>query len=73
MTITPTIPWTQRTIPIDWPCTVRDCDHRACELTLKPRCHPAAALDVIYAKARGVLVVRCERCTKLVAEVLVAP
>lgn len=41
-------------------------------LYLHGACHPKAGNDVFYDKARGVLVLTCHRCEKLVVEVKVA-
>jgi len=73
MTIAPSVTFTQREIERQIPCTIVGCDHTSCELTFVGRCHPRAAADVVYYKARGVLAIKCERCAKTIAEVAVAP
>lgn len=55
-------------------CAVPGCDHgQHNEYFLHGRCHPHAALSVCYVLSRGVMVVRCDRCAALIAEILVAP
>ena len=52
-------------------CGMPNCTHDHSVLHLHPRCHMGKGLDVSYEKARGVLVVRCHKCTQLVGEYLV--
>jgi hypothetical protein len=54
-------------------CGMPNCTHDHSVLYLIGRCHPEAGVDVRYAKATGILTVLCKKCSKLVADVEVAP
>jgi hypothetical protein len=54
-------------------CAVPGCSHDSCELVLAARCHLGMATIVTYVKARGVLVVTCAVCQRVVTEISVAP
>jgi hypothetical protein len=55
-------------------CATPGCTHEDHRLIyLHSACHPSVGCRVAYDMARGVVVVRCRRCAKLVAEIAVAP
>lgn len=51
-------------------CDDENCDNRT--LFFHGACHPGDAVDVLYTKGAGFLVIRCNTCDKLIAEVAVA-
>jgi hypothetical protein len=55
-------------------CMVPGCahSHHGDALFFHSQCHPQAPVTACYVKTRGVLVLRCHRCSALVAEVKVA-
>jgi hypothetical protein len=55
------------------PCGFDGCGHDHSELHFHGKCHPSAAVRVVYVKASGELVITCDRCRKMVAHILVAP
>jgi hypothetical protein len=58
----------------DAQCDTPGCDHSDhSRLWLHAQCHPRAGLAVVYDRATGVVTVECRKCTKLVAELAVAP
>jgi hypothetical protein len=58
----------------DAKCASPRCDHADCaELYLHSGCHTAKPTWARYAKSRGVLVIVCAECKRVVAEIQVAP
>jgi len=52
-----------------------NCGHDECEnnvLWFHSKCHPRAANEISYEKGSGYLIIRCNECKALVAEIAVA-